>query len=113
MKERKRFLVTGAAGSVGSSLVKRLIADGHVVCALDSHEDGMFNLKQEYAQSSCSDSIRYFLGDIRDPLRLKRALEGVDVVFHCAALKHVEMSEINPLETIETNINGVKNIINC
>ena len=111
MKPFERYLVTGAAGSVGSSLIERLLGCGKTVCAFDNSEDGMFQLKRKFDEGPTSLAIRYFLGDVRDRERLQRAVEKVDVVFHCAALKHVEMAEINPFETIETNINGVKNVI--
>ncbi len=111
MRNIKRFLITGAAGSVGRALVRRLVMLGHTVCAFDNSEDGMFNLKKEYETSDYAKLLRYFLGDIRDKQRLVTSLEGVDVVIHCAALKHVEMSELNPIEAINTNIEGTKNVV--
>lgn len=111
MNTYSRYLITGAAGSVGSALVERLTQNGHIVCAFDNSEDGMFRLKQRYDSTEYSHLLRYFLGDVRDLSRLKRALENVDVVIHCAALKHVEMSEINSIEAIETNINGTRNVV--
>jgi UDP-N-acetylglucosamine 4,6-dehydratase len=113
MKSHNRYLITGAAGSVGSALLDRLVQDGNVVCAFDNNEEGMFQLKKKYEATQYANSIRYFLGDIRDLERLNRAFEDVNVVIHCAALKHVEMSEINSIEAIETNINGTKNVVNA
>jgi UDP-N-acetylglucosamine 4,6-dehydratase len=113
MDKTKRYLVTGAAGSVGSALLERLVNDGHTVCAFDNNEEGIFHLKKKFDSTPSSSMLRYFLGDIRDPSRLRRAFEEVDVVIHCAALKHVEMSEINSMEAIETNINGTKNVIDA
>jgi UDP-N-acetylglucosamine 4,6-dehydratase len=108
--KNKRMLVTGACGSVGSALVRHLIKDGYTVCAFDQSEDGLFKLDQELGDCS-NGRLRTFLGTIRDSDRLKRAFEGVDVVFHCAALKHVYISEYNPFEAIQTNIDGVQNVI--
>jgi FlaA1/EpsC-like NDP-sugar epimerase len=98
---------------VGSALLERLVRDGHVVCAFDNNEEGMFQLKKKYEGTPYANAVRYFLGDVRDLGRLNRAFEDVNVVIHCAALKHVEMSEINSIEAIETNINGTKNVVNA
>jgi len=106
-----RVLVTGACGSIGSGMVERLLNDGHVVCAFDQSEDGLFNLDQKF-KSKYKDNLKLFVGSIRDEDRLNRALEGVDVVFHCAALKHVYLSEYNPFEAMQTNIIGTNNVIN-
>jgi len=105
-----RVLVTGACGSVGSALVRRLLVDGHTVCAFDQSEDGLFRLDQEL-KGVAGGRLRSFLGNVRDEHRLKRAFEGVSVVFHCAALKHVYISEYNPFEAMQTNIEGAHNVI--
>jgi len=105
-----RVLVTGACGSVGSALVKRLLDDGHTVCAFDQSEDGLFRLDQEL-KGVAGGRLRSFLGNVRDEHRLRRAFEGVSVVFHCAALKHVYISEYNPFEAMQTNIEGAHNVI--
>ena len=104
-----RILVTGACGSVGFALVKRLLDDGHIVCAFDQSEDGLFTLDQEL--KNFADRLRLFLGNVRDEDRLRRAMDGVDIVFHCAALKHVYISEYNPFEAMQTNIEGTNNVI--
>ena len=79
-----------------------------VVRAFDSHEHGLFSLRQRLGDRS---DIRWLLGDIRDLDRLRRALEGIDVVFHCAALKHVALGEYNPFEIVQTNLLGLQNVI--
>lgn len=107
---KSRVLVTGACGSVGSALVRRLLRDGHTVCAFDQSEDGLFNLEQEM-KDMAKGRLRPFLGNVRDEARLRRAFEGVRVVFHCAALKHVYISEYNPFEAMQTNIEGTHNVI--
>ncbi len=104
-----RTLVTGACGSVGSALVERLLNDGHTVCAFDHSEDGLFKLDQKHAHQKSQ--LRLFVGDIRDLERLKSAMEGIKYVFHCAALKHVYLSEYNPFEAMQTNIIGSNNVI--
>ena len=108
---KSRILVSGACGSVGSAIVKRLIADGHLVCAFDNSEDGLFELEQSI--QSHKDNLRLFLGDIRDKNRVRQALERVNIVFHCAALKHVYISEYNPFEAIQTNVIGTNNVVEC
>ncbi len=104
-----RILITGACGSVGSALVKRLLNEGHIVCAFDNNEDGLFKLDQEHTNRN--EKLRIFLGDVRDIKRVRDAMERVDYVFHCAGLKHVYLSEYNPFEAVQTNVIGSNNII--
>lgn len=111
-KSAGRILITGASGTIGSALVKSLLAEGHTVCAFDQSEDGLFNLAQEY-KTKGDERLRLFLGNVRDKDRLLRAMEGVDRVFHCAALKHVGLSEYNPFEAMQTNIVGANNVIHA
>lgn len=110
MIENSRILITGASGSIGSGLVERFLNEGHVVCAFDQNEDGLFKLDQKH-RSEFGDRLKLFNGNIRDFKRLEKALENVNVVFHCAALKHVYLSEYNPFEATQTNILGVNNLI--
>lgn len=104
-----RVLVTGASGSVGAALVRHLIEGGRTVCAFDQNEDGLFRLQQELNEDSSR--LRIFLGNVRDQERLHRAMDQVQVVFHCAALKHVYFSEYNPFEAMQTNVLGANNVI--
>lgn len=106
---KKRFLITGAAGTVGFAITKRLLKLGATVCAFDNSENDLFNLNKSL--SKINKNLRIFLGDIRNLDRLNKASTGVDYTIHCAALKHVEISEYNSFETILTNIIGVQNII--
>lgn len=108
---KHRILVTGACGSVGSAIVRHLLLEGHTVCAFDQSEDGLFKLNRSLHQFQ--GQLRLFLGDIRNLQRLMQAMEGVDYVFHCAALKHVEISEYNPFEASQTNIIGTQNVIDA
>ena len=107
---KTRVLVTGACGSVGTVLSRRLLQQGHIVCAFDQSEDGLFRLEQDLGVEARG-SLRPFLGDVRDESRLRKAMEGVDTVYHCAALKHVYLSEYNPMEAMQTNIVGTNNVI--
>lgn len=107
----KRILVTGACGSVGFALTKKLIDQGNVVCALDNNEDAIFRLKSYFDNTDGKNLMRYFLGDVRDLNRLEQAFQGVSEVYHCAALKHVELCEYNPTEALKTNIEGTQNVI--
>jgi len=109
----KRILVTGGAGSIGRELVKFYLKDSSIICIFDNNEDGLFRLKSELYQEfpSFHHKLRYFLGDIRDQKRLINAFKDVDIVFHCAALKHVALCEYNPSEAVATNIIGTQNII--
>ena len=110
--KNSRILITGACGSIGSELVERLLIDGYTVCAFDQSEDGLFKLDQRFKLKH-GGQLKLFVGTVRDKDRLFKALEGVNVVFHCAALKHVYLSEYNPFEVIQTNIVGTNNIINA
>jgi UDP-N-acetylglucosamine 4,6-dehydratase (inverting) len=107
----KSILVTGGTGSFGQAFVKSLL-DRHpgveriVVYSRDE-------LKQYEMAQRLGDhpSLRFFIGDIRDEPRLKRALEGVEVVVHAAALKQVPAAEYNPFECIKTNVLGAQNLV--
>jgi FlaA1/EpsC-like NDP-sugar epimerase len=107
--EKKRYLITGAGGTVGSALLDKLIKKENItVCAFDSDEERLFNISQKYPKSN---KINLFLGNIRDKERLSIAMERVDTVYHCAALKHVSLNEYNPFEVKKTNIDGIENVI--
>lgn len=108
--ENKRVLVTGCCGTVGSELVRQLLQDYHVseLIGLDNNESGLFfmeNWFSKYTQAS------FFLADVRDRDKLIRKMEGIDVVFHTAAFKHVILCERSPYEAAQTNIFGVQNVI--
>lgn len=109
----KRILVTGACGSVGEALVSRLLDNKNIVCAFDNSEDNLFSLNQRLKGEKRDKNLRIFIGDVRDEGRLTHALNGVDEVYHCAALKHVELSEYNPFEALNTNVLGTNNVINA
>ncbi len=105
----KKILVTGGTGTLGKALVKEILKyDPKVVRIFSRDEAKQFDLQFELGQYT---GVRYLLGDVRDKERLNRAMEGIDVVFHTAALKHVPACEYNPFEGVKTNIMGTQNII--
>ncbi len=106
--KNKTVLITGGAGSVGFHLTKRILEyPVKSVRILDINEAGLFDL----GRSIKDKRIRLLLGSILDKERIDMAGSNVDVIFHTAAIKNIEISEYNPIETIETNINGTVNMI--
>ena len=111
----KSILITGATGSFGKAFLKKLI-NSHKnykfkkIIIFSRDELKQFDLQNIYP-SNKYDYLRYFIGDIRDKERLNRALYGVDIVVHAAALKQVPAIEYNPYECIKTNVIGAQNII--
>ncbi len=108
----KRVLVTGACGTVGTELIRQLLTDPVYqpaeVIGLDNKESDLFFLDQEYLGDA---RAHFFVSDIRDGEDLTRRMRGIDVVFHCAALKHVILCERSPEQAVQTNIQGVHNVI--
>ena len=108
MFENKKILITGGTGSLGRALTKRLLTEKVNQITIFSRNEN----KQVTMQSEFSDNrLKFLIGDIRDLSRLQRALEGIDIVFHAAALKHVPIVEHNPLEAINTNVIGSRNVL--
>jgi FlaA1/EpsC-like NDP-sugar epimerase len=105
----KRIAVTGAAGTVGQELVKQLLGyQTREVRAIDNNESALFFLAEEY---STDPRLQAFLTDVRDPKKLNRMFNSIDLVFHAAALKHVPLCERSPFDAVQTNIMGVQNVI--
>ncbi|GAA0547298.1 polysaccharide biosynthesis protein [Halorubrum ejinorense] len=103
-------LLTGGAGSVGRSLIPRLLdRDPQTLRILDNSEPGLASLKSEIADDRC----RFFAGNVRDSDRLVRAMSGVDIVIHAAAMKHVDICEYNPFEAVKTNGLGLQNVVDA
>ncbi|MDM5246496.1 UDP-N-acetylglucosamine 4,6-dehydratase (inverting) [Lysinibacillus sp. G4S2] len=104
----KTVLVTGGTGSFGKKFIRKALTLGVKKVIVFSRDE----LKQyEMAQEFTDSRVRFFIGDVRDKDRLYRAFDGVDIVIHAAALKHVGACEYNPFEAVKTNINGAQNII--
>ncbi len=105
----KVILVTGGTGSFGREFVKTVLARFAPKKLIIYSRD---ELKQyEMGQAFNAPAMRYFIGDVRDQPRLTQAMDGVDLVVHAAALKHVPVAEYNPMECIKTNIYGAENVI--
>lgn len=107
------ILITGGTGSFGRAFVRTVLTKYPKIKRLvifSRDELKQFEMSQEFPAQEYS-QIRYFIGDIRDERRLKRALEGIDVVVHAAALKQVPAAEYNPFECIKTNVLGAQNLI--
>jgi len=106
--KNKTILITGGAGSIGSSLTKKFLE--HKVKSIrvfDIDEHSLFSLSH-----SLNDiRLRFLLGSVLDKERLEMAGKDVDIIIHTAAVKNIEITEFNPIETIETNINGTINVI--
>jgi UDP-N-acetylglucosamine 4,6-dehydratase len=106
-------LVTGGTGSFGKKFTERILTEFPNIKRLviySRDELKQFEMGQVFSDTKYP-AVRYFIGDIRDGARLKRALEGIDVVIHAAALKQVPAAEYNPFECIKTNVLGAQNLI--
>jgi len=105
----KVFLITGGAGTLGTALAEELFKHKpRAVRLFDNDENGLFWAEQRFRGER---ALRILLGDVRDRWRLRFAFDGVDVVVHCSALKHVHLSERNPFEALKTNAVGTQNCI--
>ena len=112
MLNDKVVLVTGGTGSFGMEFVKQALEhySPKRLVVFSRDELKQFEMSQVFSPSKYP-AMRYFLGDVRDLARLRRALRGVDIVVHAAALKQVPAAEYNPHEAVKTNINGAANLI--
>jgi UDP-N-acetylglucosamine 4,6-dehydratase/5-epimerase len=111
----KSILVTGGTGSFGKKFVEMVYArfpDVKRLVIYSRDELKQFEMSQTFPHSKYK-SIRYFIGDVRDGDRFKRACEGIDIIIHAAAMKQVPAAEYNPMECIKTNVLGAENIINA
>jgi len=106
--KNKTILITGGAGSLGSALAKKLLEfDIAAVRVLDHNEHSLFQLKRSLSDSR----LRLLLGNILDKDRVDLATNNVDIIIHTAALKNIEITEYNPIDTIDVNVNGTVNMI--
>ena len=115
MLNGKSVLITGGTGSFGKKFVETILKrypEVKRIVIYSRDELKQFELKQKYPESKYP-QLRFFIGDVRDGERLKRACEGVDVIIHAAAIKQVDTAEYDPEECIKTNIHGAQNVINA
>lgn len=102
------YVLLGGTGTLGQELASLLLAEpGAKVRVLARGEHRLNEMRREFSD----DRLSFFVGDVRDRLRLRRALEGADYVFHLAALKHVHTCEYDVLEAVRTNIDGTANVV--
>lgn len=104
----KVVLITGGTGSFGEKFtIKALELGVKKIIIFSRDELKQYEMKQKFRDNR----LRFFIGDVRDVQRLERAFDGVDIVVHAAAMKHVDACEYNPFEAIKTNIHGAQNIV--
>ena len=108
MFENKKILITGGTGSLGTALTTRLLKTNVDTIRIFSRDE----LKQSQMESHFRDErLRFLIGDVRDKERLDKAVEGINIVIHTAALKQVPIIEYNPFEAIKTNVQGAQNLV--
>ncbi|PIP55145.1 MAG: UDP-N-acetylglucosamine 4,6-dehydratase (inverting) [Bacteroidetes bacterium CG23_combo_of_CG06-09_8_20_14_all_32_9] len=115
MLNAKSILITGGTGSFGKKFVETIFErypDVKRLVIYSRDELKQFEMGQKYPKSKFP-QVRFFIGDVRDVARLKRACEGIDVIIHAAAIKQVDTAEYNPDECIKTNVNGAQNVIDA
>jgi UDP-N-acetylglucosamine 4,6-dehydratase len=101
-----RVLVTGGTGYFGQAMMRRLVDEGHQVCCLSRSEFKQAQLRPHFPSES-----KWMIGDVRDRLRVRRAMHGADLVIHAAALKRIEVGHQNPMEMVKTNTLGTSNVV--
>ena len=115
MLNDKSVLITGGTGSFGKMFTKLILERFPSVrrlVILSRDEQKHYQMAIEYPENKYP-VMRYFIGDVRDESRLVSAFEGIDIVIHAAAMKHVHLAEYNPMECVKTNILGAENVINA
>lgn len=107
--KNKKILITGGTGSIGIGLAKQLIKlKPKAIRILTNDENSIFEMKQEFGKNPI---FTFMMGDIRDRDRLNFAIKNVDIVFHAAAMKHIDICEQNPFDAVKTNVIGTSNIL--
>lgn len=109
----EKFLITGATGAFGNACVRRLLEKSPRIVIFSRSEFRQFQMRKELEALGYTekDNIRFMIGDVRDRDRLRRAMQGIDVVVHAAALKRIEVGHYNPIEMVKTNVGGAINVI--
>ena len=107
--KNKKILITGGTGSIGIGLIKQLLPyNPKIIKVFTNDENSIFESIRKFGKNS---RIEYEMGDIRDKERLDFVIRGIDIVFHAAAMKHVDICEDNPFDAVKTNVIGTSNII--
>ncbi len=106
---KKSILITGGSGSIGESLTKKAILDkAKLIRIFSNDENGLYEMESKYGSYK---NIEFVIGNIYNEETVSEIVKGIDIIFHAAALKHVDRCELYPLETINVNITGTKNIV--
>lgn len=106
---KKSILVTGGSGSIGTAIVKKAIFDkAKLIRVFSNDENGLYEMESEFSDNK---NIEFVIGNIHNEETVSEIVKGIDIVFHAAALKHVDRCELYPLETINVNLIGTKNIV--
>src|ERR1035441_1486372 len=115
MLNNKTILITGGTGSFGKKFIRTIFEryEPKKVIVYSRDELKQFEMQESDNFKPNNEKIRYFIGDVRDLERLKRAMEGVDILIHSAALKQVPAAEYNPFEAVKTNVIGGQNVIDA
>lgn len=115
MLDNKTILITGGTGSFGREFIGTILHrySPKKVVVFSRDELKQYEMQNSEPFSARSKTMRYFLGDVRDRGRLERAMEGVDIVIHSAALKQIPAAEYNPFEAVLTNVIGAQNVIDA
>src|SRR3990172_2063136 len=111
--KKQIILLTGGTGSFGRAFINYLLLQKTfmgIIRVFSRDEFKQYELQQKYPNEQ---RLRFFIGDVRDAARLKRAMSGVNIVIHAAALKQIPILEYNPFEAVKTNILGTQNVIDC
>ena len=111
MQKSQNILITGGTGSFGKKFIQKVLDKklSNRIVVFSRDELKQYNLSKKLS----SNKIRFFIGDVRDKNRLNAAMENIDIVIHAAAMKHVDISEYNPMEAIQTNVLGAQNVIDA
>lgn len=106
---QKSILITGGSGSIGESLTQRAIHDkAKLIRVFSNDENGLYEMESKYGDHK---NIEFIIGDVQNEETVSEIVKGIDIVFHAAALKHVDRCELYPTEAINVNITGTKNIV--
>ena len=105
----KNILITGGSGSIGESLTKKAIQDGaQKVRVFSNDENGLYEIESKFGSRK---NIEYIIGDVRNQETIYELAKEIDIIYHAAALKHVDFCELYPFEAMTVNVIGTKNII--